>query len=352
MTPRTHSGRPGSRGGAAPLVCAAAVVLAALFAASPAVSAEEPAGVDSLLTRAERALDDGDADRAEALFEEALSVSKKEHRAEHGLAVVGLVRDDHEAVIEHARRAIKRDKKNSDYHLTLAYGYGMKAMEGGFKSAFYAVKYRKECELAVKYDPENIDAHMGALQYHVMAPGFLGGGLDKAEQTVATIAALDPVMGHLARAFVARQTDDLEGAERAYLAAAAVDTLDPDGWKPLGMFYIDERRYGEAVAVGERILSMDPDDLGAVYQLAKADLLLGDELEAAAAGFRRYIESEDRPREPGLASAHWRLGMVHEKGGDCAAARAEWERALELNHEHEQATADLDTLRAEHPEIW
>ena len=78
MTPRTHSGRPGSRGGAAPLVCAATVVLAALFAASPAVSAEAPAGAESLLARAERALDDGDADRAEALFEEALSVSKKE----------------------------------------------------------------------------------------------------------------------------------------------------------------------------------------------------------------------------------------------------------------------------------
>jgi len=330
----------------------ALLVLAASFAPAPPGSCEEPAQVDSLLARAERALDAGDADLAEGLFEDVLSISKGEHRAEHGLAVVGLVRDDFEAVIEHARKAIKRDKKNSEYHMTLARGYGMKAMEGGLASAFYAGKYKGECELAIECDPRNIDAHMGVLQFYVMAPGFLGGGLDKAEETVATIAALDPFAGHQAWAFVARQSDDLEGAEAAYLTAARIDTLDPEGWQPLGMFYIEVSRYEDAIAVAERVLRLDPDEPGAVYQLAKAHLLLGDDLRAAEAGFLRYIESDGRPRRPSLASAHWRLGMVYEKGGDRVSARREWERALGLEPEHEEAAADLDTLRAEHPELW
>lgn len=352
MATATAAKRWGNRARRLAAALAACLALAAVFGLAPPAPCREQAQVDSLLARAGRALDAGDADAAEDLFQEVLSISGGEHRAEHGLAVVGLIRDDHKAVIEHARKAIKRDKRNSDYHMTLAYGYGMKAMEGGLKSAFYASKYKGECELAIKYDPGNIDAHMGALQFYVMAPGLLGGGRDKAEETVGTIASLDPFKGHLARAFVARHDDDMEGAERAYLAAAAIDTLDPEGWKPLGMFYGDRRRYAEAIAVGERILRLDPEDLGAAYQLARAHLLLGDDLEAAAAGFRRYIESDDRPREPDLASAHWRLGAVYEKLGDRAAARREWERTLELDPEHERATADLDTLRAENPELW
>jgi tetratricopeptide (TPR) repeat protein len=345
-------GRRRRVGISARLVVTLAVGVSFAVAAFPAAASQDGALVDSLLARAGRALNAGEADRAEELFDQVLSVSKDEPRAEHGLAVVGLMRGDSEAAIEHARRAIKKDKKNSGYHLTLAYGYGIKAMEGGLKALFYAGKYKEECELAIKYDPENVDAHMGVLQYYVMAPGLMGGGADKAEETVATIASIDPMKGYLARGFVAECANDLEGAEKAYLSAAAVDTLDPEGWKALAGFYAGEHRYEEAIDIGERVVRLDPDDLGAVYQLAKARLMSGIDLDAAESGFRRYIESEKRPREPDLASAHWRLGMVYEKRGDRRAARGEWEQALALDPGHEKAAADLDTLRAEHPELW
>jgi tetratricopeptide (TPR) repeat protein len=308
--------------------------------------------IDSLLTRAESALGAGDDDLAEGLFEQVLSISKKEHRAEHGLARVAVHRGDHDAVIEHARKAIRRDKKNSAYHMTLAHGYGMKAMKGGLSSAFYAGKYRSECKLAIRYDPENIDAHMGLLQFYVMAPGLMGGSLEKAEETAGRVAALDPFMGHLAGGFVAWQSEDLDRAEREYLAAARIDTLDTEGWKALARFYTEVGRYAEAIALGDRILALDPSEVRTVYQQARAYLLEGDDLDAAEAGFRRYIESDERPREPTVASAHWRLGLVYEKRGDLVGARREWERAIELVPEHSQATAELDTLRATHPELW
>ena len=330
----------------------APAAFACALALAPSAPCQEGAPVDSLLARAGRALRAEDPDLAEDLFQRVLSMSKSEHRAEHGLAVVGLIRGDHDAVIEHARNAIKRDRRNSEYHLTLARGYGMKAMAGGLASAFYAGKYKGECELAVKYDPENIDAHMGLLQFYVMAPGLMGGSAEKAAETAATIASLDPFMGHLAHAFVAWQSDVLDGAESEYLAAARIDTLDPEGWKALARFYTEVGRYREAIALGDRILALDPGAISAVYQQARAYLLEGEDLEAAEAGFRRYIESAERPREPTLASAHWRLGQVYEKGGDLAAARREWEAAVGIAPGHRQASADLDTLRATHPELW
>ncbi|MFH1502224.1 MAG: tetratricopeptide repeat protein [Candidatus Eisenbacteria bacterium] len=331
------------------------LVLVALVLAAFAVAAlgGEVAPVDTLLARGDRALDAGDADAAEALFLEVLELSGKEHRAEHGLAVVGLMRDDHDSVIEHARRAIKRDKKNSGYHLTLAYGYGLKAQQGGLQSLFYAGKFKGECETALKYDPENVDAHMALVQYYVMAPGIAGGGMDKALTTAATISGLDPFQGHLASAFIARHDGDVAAAESAYSRAASVDTTRAGGWIPLAAFYMEEERYDEAIPVGERILRLEPDNHGVVYQLAKAHLLLGDDLDAALRGFTEYLEAGVEERGlPDPAAAHWRLGMVHDKAGRPTAARESWETALALSPGHKQATACLDTLRTEHPELW
>jgi tetratricopeptide (TPR) repeat protein len=351
MTETTRSRTPRLRRAAHSIPAGVALALVALLSVAAAAPAAQPANVDSLLARGGRALDKNQADKAERLFLDALSLSKNDARAENGLAVVGLLRGDSDAAIEHARKAIKRDKKNAEYHLTLANGYGLKAMKGGMTAMFYGGKYKQECELAIKYDPESVAAYMAILQFYVLAPPIAGGGRDKAEQTVATIARLDPLSGHLARAFVARQNKDLAGAEREYLAAARLDSQDPKGWRSLGMFYIDVRRYKDAIEVGERILTLAPDDLATVYQLAKAHLLLGDDLSAAESGFKRYIAAENRPAAPDLASVHWRLGMVYEKGGRFGEARAEWQRALTIDPSNKNAAADLDTLRTTHPEL-
>jgi tetratricopeptide (TPR) repeat protein len=345
--PRPLRSRPAARTTATRIALA---LLAVLLLAAPA-TATQPASADSLIARGERALNSNQADQAERFFRDALNVSKHDARAEHGLAVVGLMRNDPDAAIDHARNALKRDKKNAKYHLTLANGYGLKAMKGGLSAMFYGGKYKEECEAAVKCDPKYVAAYMGLLQYYVMAPGIAGGGRDKANETVATIVRLDPYSGHMARAFIARHDKDLPGAEREYLAAARMDSLNPKGWRAVGSFYMDQKRFRDAIRVGNRVLALDPDDLATVYLLAKAHLLLGDDLKAAESGFKRYIAAASPTDLPGPAAAHWRLGMVYEKSGRLADAKAEWERAVKIDPALKGAAADLDSLRAAHPEL-
>jgi tetratricopeptide (TPR) repeat protein len=240
------------------------------------------------------------------------------------------MRNDPDAAIDHARNAVKRDKKNAKYHLTLANGYGLKAMKGGMSAMFYGGKYKEECEAAVKCDPKYVAAYMGLLQYYVMAPAIAGGGRDKANETVATIARLDHYSGHMARAFIARQDKDLAGAEREYLAAARLDSLDPKGWRMVGSFYMEQKRFRDAIRVGSRVLALVPDDLATVYLLAKAHLLLGDDLKAAESGFKRYIAAASPTDSPGPAAAHWRLGMVYLASGRYAESARAMERALQM----------------------
>ena len=310
---------------------------------------EQPASVDSLLARADRALEDEDTDAAERLFSEVLSRDSGAHRALCGLAIVGLIEGDHDKAIDYAREAIKKDKKNSRYHLMLANGYGMKASRGGVKAMYYGRKFKKECERAVEYDPENVQAHRALLSFCMHAPSVMGGGIEKAKKRAETIASLDAYHGHVAHGAIAQLEDDNEAAEASYLAAAAVDSQNSDGWSLLGRFYIDVERPADAVPVFERVRELEPDDPVAVYQLARAHAECGDDLVAAEEGFKAYIAAEDRPEKPEVASAHWRLALVYEDQGRYEEAMAELDEALRLNPEHLMAAESKERLAVEHP---
>ncbi len=315
--------------------------------AAPAVPTAANAPSDSLLIRAERALESDDADGAEALYRDLLDRDEDDHRALNGLALVGVARGDADFAIEHARKAVRKHRSSSEYHMTLAMGYAVRLMQGGFSSMFYVGKFKRECEEAIRLDPSNVDAHMALLQYYAFAPGIMGGGIDRARETAGTIAALDTFYGHIATALIAEVEEDTAGAERGYLAAAEVDTANPEGWGALGMFLMRTEQYERAIPVGRRVARLAPDEWEAPYQLGKAYLLLGEDLDEAERWFRAaidLIEAEQYPNTRRLASAYWRLGMVKERRGDLEAARALWERALAVDEDHEQATAAMDSL--------
>jgi tetratricopeptide (TPR) repeat protein len=284
------------------------LVLMCLSGPSSAADTSDPGGLenapDSLIARAGRELEAGRSSAAEAIYLQVLKIDDDDHRAEHGLAIVGLMREDAEFAIKHARRAVKRDRGNSEYHLMLAYSYGMKASEGGFRAMFYGGTYKGECEKAVECDPTNIDAHMGLLQYYAHAPGLT-----------------------------------------ALLAGAEVDTTNVQGWRSLGRFYMKAERYADAIPVSRRILLLEPENDKAIYMLATAELLLGDDIPAAEERFLDLIARGDEIDAHTLASSHWRLGLVYIGRGEDAKARAEWETALEIEPGHEGALKEMNNLQ-------
>ncbi len=336
---------------AAPI--AVAVIVVALFAAAAVpAAAQETAELDSLVVRAHRALGWGQFVKADALLQEAVALDDEDPRVNHGLAIKGLIEDDPDFTIEHARKAVRKDKKNAEYHMTLANGYGLKAQGGGMSAMYYGRKYREECKLAIKYDPENADGYFGLLYYSVYAPSFVGGGIDRAREQAEKIAEVDALQGHYADALIAQVEGDTLAVEAAYLAAAETDPSSSDAWWTLGGIWSGQGRFEEAVAAYELAADISPLSPGIAYQLAKARLETGVDLAAAADGFLMYIESERRPDNPPLAAAHWRRGMVFEALGRLGDAKTEWEAALEADPEYLEADEALRQLEVEHPELW
>ena len=102
-----------------------------------------------------------------------------------------------DAAIFHAERAISLRPNDSEYHRWLGRSYGRKAEHSNwFSSVSLAKKTHAEFERAVQLDPRNFPAQRDLVNFQVRAPGFLGGGEEKAFAQIEKIAAIDPVQAH------------------------------------------------------------------------------------------------------------------------------------------------------------
>src|SRR6185369_4443450 len=107
------------------------------------------------------------------------------------------------------------EPRNSEIQLWLGRAFGRLAETSSFISApGYASHCRQAFERAVELDSKNLEAWNDLFAYYLDAPGFLGGGLDKAETVAAKISALNEAEGHFARAQLAEHRKDFEGAEK------------------------------------------------------------------------------------------------------------------------------------------
>src|ERR1035438_8836398 len=82
---------------------------------------------------------------------------------------------------------------NSTVYLWLGRAYGRRAETSSIITApGLANKARQFFEKAAQLNPANLDAQSDLFEYYLEAPGFLGGGFDRAAATAAQIARISP----------------------------------------------------------------------------------------------------------------------------------------------------------------
>ena len=88
-------------------------------------------------------------------------------------------------------RAIALSPDTATYHHWLGKSYGRQAEQANlFKAYQLSRKTRIELETAVELDNRNIDALADLMEFYRQAPGFLGGGQDKANEICRRIQEL------------------------------------------------------------------------------------------------------------------------------------------------------------------
>jgi tetratricopeptide (TPR) repeat protein len=326
---------------------------------------------------------DGHFKQARPLVEQQLRENPKDASALVLLARIDLAYNDHEHAIELLRQAVAIEPGNSDAHVYLAEAYGRKIEHSGvFDKIGMAKTIRKESERGVAADPKNLDALESLMEFHLEAPGMVGGDKDKARELAQRIAELDPVRGDFAQATIAarekrhedekhfqikaaqrnpRSYDALVGAARLYLgdrwldydAAAeyaargiAVNPTRVRAYSILAQCYAAQEKLGSLKGLLSRAEARVPDDLSPYFYAGQALLTNQKDLQVAEEYLRKYLTQNPEGESPTLGEAHWRLGQALAQQGKKDEAVREMEEAVRINPDLKNARKDLKKLRS------
>ncbi len=283
---------------------------------------------------------------ARQMFESILKSNEKNDTAAFYVGRISLMQDDYEAAIDWLKKAVEMNPDQSDYHLWLGHAYGIKAQRASiFKKPGAAKNVKKQYEKAVALDPENLQARFGLLQFHMMAPGIMGGDKDEGRAQAEEIQKRDSLMGHQAMGLIYEMDEKLDLAEKEYqsMVAAKPDSLNLQ--YRLGFFFKRTKKYDKATDVFEKIIAQKPGESTAYFQIGQISAETGEGLESAESMMKKYFETEPAENKMRLGYGHFVLGQIYQKGGRIDEARAEFEQALQLNLKLKQAEEALKELK-------
>jgi Flp pilus assembly protein TadD len=218
---------------------------------------------------------------------------------------------DFKKATEVLERAVALDPGNSDLQLWLGRAYGRRAETSSMITApGFANKARQSFEKAAQLNPDNLDAQSDLFEYYLEAPGFLGGGFDKASATAAQIARLNPAEGHWAQAKLAEKHKEYSTAEAQLQRAVEIAPHQIGRLIDLARLLTKQGRYHEAdvsLAKAEQIAPNSPR-----LMFAKAELYIKGKrnLEVARELLKRYMSSTLTPEDPSRAEAEKLLKQV------------------------------------------
>ena len=154
---------------------------------------------------------------------------------------------DFKKASEAFEKAAAADPNNSTFALWLARAYGRRAESSSpFTAPGYASKTRQYFEKAVQLNGRNLDALNDLFEYYMEAPGFLGGGMDKAQALVPRIALVSEGESQFAQAKLAEKRKQYSTAEEHLRRAIDATPLQVGRFIDLARFLTRQGRFQEA----------------------------------------------------------------------------------------------------------
>jgi Flp pilus assembly protein TadD len=268
------------------------LLLSALFLASSLLAADAPQ------EQARRRYDSADFEGSLQLL---LQIPQKDGGVHGMIGRNHYMLGDYKKATQAFQAAIAAQPADSDHHLWLGRAYGRRAEQASpFTAPVYAGKARQNFEKAVELNSRNIEALNDLFEYYLEAPGFLGGGLDKAALLVKKIAGLDPVEAHYAQYKLAEKKGDSATAEYELRLAAAIAPEQPGRSIDLARFLAKQGRFAESEQFFHLAEKASPNQPKVLFERADTYIRGRRNLAVARDLLKRYLaaelSSDDPPR--------------------------------------------------------
>jgi tetratricopeptide (TPR) repeat protein len=274
---------------------------------------------------------------------QALARNPKDAHANLMLAQCSLELSDYAKAVAYASRAVELEPASSEAHLLLGRSYGLEAERE--HSLLVAKKVRREFELAVQLDGDNLPARRDLMEFYLEAPWILGGSQAKAWQQVEAIAGHDLVAGHLARAEFWQHGRQFQRAEFEYRTTLELKPERVEPYFAIAEFY--EKR-GDAGGIETAIKpasSIRPDDPRLEYYRGVVGVLGAGRLADAERLLKSYLAGAPiRSDFPSRAAADEWLGRLCERSGRTQQAVEYYKTALQLDAHRRNAREALARL--------
>lgn len=225
------------------------------------------------------------------------------------------MQSDYKKATEALEKAVAADSRNAEYALWLGRSFGRRAETSSpFTAPGHASRARQYFEKSVQLNPTNLDALSDLLEYYLEAPGFLGGGMDKARTAAAQIAKVSAPDGDIAQARIAERSKQYSTAEEHLRRAIDAAPQKVGRILELAHFLAKQGRIQEAdqsLALADKIA---PDSPRVMY--AKADVYIrgGRNLDVARDLLKRYISCSLTPEDPPRSDAEKLLRQTRANG--------------------------------------
>ncbi len=212
-------------------------------------------------------------------------------------------------------RAIAVEPGNAVYHHWLGKSWGRRAETSNpLLAPSYATRARNSFEKAVQLDPKNLEATNDLFSYYLEAPGFLGGGLDKAAMLARKIQAVDPIEGHYALAQIAESRKEWSVAERHFRSAMELAPNQVGRVIDLARFLSKQGRDQESEVLFVKAEKIAPEAPRVLFERANAYIRAKKNLPTAKTLLEKYLKMPLSPDDPSRSEAERLLKQTQSMG--------------------------------------
>ncbi|MEO8052618.1 MAG: hypothetical protein ABI833_19595 [Acidobacteriota bacterium] len=258
--------------------------------------------------------------RARELYQRtdyAGSIKELSAAPEKDAAVLLLMGQDYFGLAEYKQATDSLEKAaalapgNAECFLWLGRAYGRRAeMANPFSAPGLASKARQMFERAVALDPANREAAGDLFDYYLEAPGFLGGGVNKAEALAEKVAQKDPAEGQYYQALLDDHRKQYDAAERHLRSAMELAPRQVGRVIALARYLSAHGRPKESDALFDQAERIAPGSPRLMYERASAYVKEGRNLDEARKLLHSYLGATVTPSDPPKSEAEHLLKKI------------------------------------------
>lgn len=211
---------------------------------------------------------------------------------------------EYKKAVEALETALKYDPNNSMMALWLGRAYGRRAETSSpFSAMGLASHARQYFERSVELDGRNVEALSDLFEYYLDAPGFLGGGMDKAAGIVSRISTVDPSEAQWAEAKMAEKRKQYAAVEEHLREAIHLQPQRIGMHLELARFLAKQNRFEESDESLTHAEGLAPGSPRVVFAKAEVYVKHSRNLPVARQLLEHYMTLSLTPEDPPRADA-------------------------------------------------